>query len=268
MGVLNVTPDSFSDGGRFFEPDAALARGRSLLDEGADLIDVGGESTRPSALPVPAEEQWRRIGPVVAALAAAGACVSVDTASAVVARQALDAGASVVNDVTALGDPAMAEVVREAGAGLVLMHMRGVPATMQQDPRYDDVVREVRDHLAGRMAAARSAGVGAEAIVVDPGLGFGKTADHNLTLLAGLGELCALGRPVMIGASRKRFLGGAAGAGVEARLEAGLAVAALAVDQGAAIVRTHDVAATRRAVEMAAAVRAARRTRERTRTGQ
>ena len=190
MGVVNVTPDSFSDGGRYFAPGAALAHARRLLAEGADLLDLGAESTRPGAAPVTAAEQIRRLAPVLEALAGEpGACVAVDTASAQVAEYALERGARVVNDVTALADPGMAERVAAAGAGVVLMHMAGTPATMQRDPRYEDVAREVGGWFAGRLAAARAAGIAAEAVALDPGIGFGKTAEHNLQLLARLGEL-------------------------------------------------------------------------------
>jgi dihydropteroate synthase len=260
MGVVNVTPDSFSDGGRFLAPEAAVGQARRLLAEGADLLDLGAESTRPGAAPVPAEEQLRRLEPVLRALAEeAAACLSVDTASAAVAARALELGAQVVNDVTGLGDPAMAGVVAGSGAGLVLMHLRGTPATMQQDPRYDDAAREVRDHLAGRLAAARAAGVDSERVALDPGIGFGKTVRHNFELLARLGELATLGRPLVVGVSRKSFLGQTLGLPVEERLEGGLAAAAVAAFLGARVVRTHDVAATVRAVRIADELRAAGR---------
>jgi len=260
MGVVNVTPDSFSDGGRYLEPAAAIAQARRLLDEGADLLDLGAESTRPGAQPVPAGEQLRRLEPVLAALAGEDrACVSVDTADARVAERALELGARVVNDVTALRDPRMAAVAAEAGAGLVLMHLRGDPATMQQDPRYEDVTREVREHLAARLEAARQAGVAPEQVALDPGIGFGKTVRHNFELLARLGELEALGRPLVVGVSRKSFIGRTLDLPPDQRLEGGLAAAAVAVYLGARIVRTHDVAATVRAVRVADALRGARR---------
>ncbi len=262
MGVLNVTPDSFSDGGRYLEPRAALQHAQRMIDEGADLIDVGAESTRPGSAPVPAAEQWRRLEPVLRGLAALEVAVSVDTASADVARRALAAGADVINDVAALGDPDMAKVVADAGAGLVLMHMRGTPATMQQNPRYDDVVAEVRAWLAGRAAAARAAGIEAERIALDPGIGFGKTLSHNLALIAGLPALRAAGHPLLVGLSRKRFIGVVLDTGIEGRLEGGLAAGAVAVYAGADILRTHDVQATVRAARMAAALRAHRRERE------
>jgi dihydropteroate synthase len=258
MGILNVTPDSFSDGGRHLEPRAAIARARAMLDEGADLIDVGAESTRPGAAPVAVDEQWRRLAPVLEALAGPGAALSVDTASAEVARRALAAGAHAINDVTALGDPQMGSVAAAAGAGIVLMHMRGTPATMQEAPRYRDPVAEIRDWLAERVRAARAAGIALERIAIDPGIGFGKTADHNLALIAGLDAFAALGRPVLVGLSRKRFIGAVLERGVDGRLEGGLAASAIAVFQGAGILRTHDVRETVLAVRMAAALRDAR----------
>jgi dihydropteroate synthase len=261
MGVVNITPDSFSDGGRFFAPEAAVAQARELLAAGADLLDLGAESTRPGAAPIAPAEQLRRLEPVLTALAAEpGTCLSVDTASAEVASRALELGAHAVNDVTALGDPAMAEAVARQGAGLALMHMRGSPATMQQDPRYEDVAREVREHLAGRLEAARRGGVAAECVALDPGIGFGKTVRHNFELLARIEELGSLGRPVMVGVSRKSFLGITLDLPVDQRVEGGLAAAALAVFLGARIVRTHDVAPTVRAVRIADELRAARRT--------
>jgi len=261
MGVVNVTPDSFSDGGHFLEPAAAVEHAFRLAAEGADIVDLGAESTRPGAEPVPAAAQLRRLVPVLEPLArAGGVCVSVDTASAEVARAALDLGAHVVNDVTALGDPAMPAVVAAAGAGVVLMHMQGEPRSMQRAPRYADVAREVAEFLGARLAAARAAGIAADCVALDPGIGFGKTLEHNLQLIARLGELAALGRPVVLGASRKRFLGTLTGdAPADQRLEAGLAAAAIAVWNGAGVVRTHDVAATARAVRVVAAIARARR---------
>lgn len=261
MGVLNVTPDSFSDGGRYLDPDAAIARGRELLAEGADLLDLGAESTRPGAAAVPAAEQVRRLEPVVKALLAEpGAVLSVDTRSAVVAARALEWGAHVVNDVSALGDPDMAAVVAPSGAGLVLMHMRGTPATMQSDLRYDDVVAEVAAHLRRRLAAAGAAGIAAERVALDPGIGFGKSAEQSLRLLARADDLAALGRPLLVGASRKSFLARLLGdAPADRRLEASLAAAALAAFLGARILRVHDVAATARVLKVADAARTARR---------
>jgi dihydropteroate synthase len=257
MGILNVTPDSFSDGGRYFEPGAAVTRGRQLLDDGAALLDLGGESTRPGSAPVGPEEQWRRIGPVLSELAAdSRAAISVDTSSAEVAERALAAGALVVNDITALRDPRMPEVVRASGAGLVLMHMKGTPADMQRNPRYEDPAREIADWLAVRMRGAIHAGIAEERLALDPGIGFGKSVAHNLRLLAGLDRLASLGRPVVVGVSRKSFLGELLDdAPVDQRMEAGLAAAAVAVFLGASVVRTHDVAATVRAVRLAAAIR-------------
>ena len=266
MGIVNVTPDSFSDGGRTLDPRAAAERARALAAEGADVVDLGAESTRPGSSPVPAAEQWRRLEPVLAALNGSRApALSVDTASAEVAARALEAGACAVNDVSALRDPEMARVVGDAGAGLVLMHMRGTPATMQQDPRYGDAAAEVAAWLTGRLERARRAGIRDEAVVLDPGIGFGKTVRHNLELLARLEELAALGRPVLVGVSRKSFLGAppprdpGAALPVDQRLEAGLAATAVAVFLGARIVRTHDVAATVRAARIADRLREARR---------
>jgi dihydropteroate synthase len=256
MGVLNVTPDSFSDGGAFLEPDAAVAHGRQLAAEGADMIDVGGESTRPGAEPVPAGEELRRILPVVERLAEeAEAPISIDTRKAEVARAGLAAGATFVNDVSALrGDPDMAPVVGAAGADLCLMHMRGEPGTMQDDPRYDDVVAEVRSFLEERLAFAVAEGIPEGRIWLDPGIGFGKTLDHNLELLRRLGEIVAIGCPVIVGASRKRFIGALTGRPEGERLAGSLAAAVVACDRGAAMVRVHDVAATREALAVAAGV--------------
>jgi len=262
MGIVNVTPDSFSDGGRHLDPASAVARVHALITEGADLVDLGAESTRPGALPVAAAEQMRRLEPVLERLDLgrdASLAISVDTADADVAARALDLGALAVNDVTGLGDPRMAAVVAARGAGLVLMHMKGEPRTMQVDPRYDDVVREVREHLSERVSRARAAGVAEDALVLDPGIGFGKSVAHNFELLAHLEELLALGRPLLVGVSRKSFLGKAEGLEPEQRLAGGLAATAIAVERGASIVRTHDVLETRRAARIAARVRAARR---------
>src|SRR5262245_43735773 len=226
MGVVNITPDSFSDGGRFLSPQAALARARQLLAEGADLLDLGAESTRPGSRPVPPEEQWHRLAPVLEQLSnQAETVVSVDTASASVAERALEAGARVVNDVTALGDPSMAGLVASAGAGVVLTHMRGTPADMQRDPRYDDVAREVADPLTRRVEAARAGGIEDRQLALDPGIGFGKTTRHNLELLARLETLADLGRPVLVGVSRKSVIGRVLDLPVDQRLEGGLAAA-------------------------------------------
>jgi dihydropteroate synthase len=256
MGVLNVTPDSFSDGGSFLEPDAAIAHGRLLASEGADLIDVGGESTRPGSEPVSQEEEVRRVVPVIEQLAAAVETpISIDTRKAGVARAALAAGAGFVNDVSALrGDPDMAGVVAESGADLCLMHMQGEPGTMQDHPRYDDVVSDVEDFLEKQLAFAIGEGVSAEKVWLDPGIGFGKTLDHNLELLRRLGEIVAIGQPVVVGASRKRFIGALTGRPEGERLAGSLAAAVIACERGAAMVRVHDVAATREALAVAAGV--------------
>jgi dihydropteroate synthase len=242
MGALNVTPDSFSDGGLYASTGAAVGRGLEMLAEGADLVDVGGESTRPGADPVPAEEELRRVLPVVRALAAAGAVVSIDTAKAEVAAAALEAGALVVNDVTALGDPGMAGVVAGAGAGVVLMHMQGTPRTMQDDPRYGDVLSEVAAFLVSRADAARAAGIDPASICIDPGIGFGKRLEHNLALLAGVPRLAALGYPVLVGASRKRFIADILGPIPAADRDVATAAAhVLAIAGGASMIRTHNV---------------------------
>ena len=243
MGVVNVTPDSFSDGGRFFSPARAAAQGRRLREEGAHVIDVGGASTRPGAEEVAEAEELRRVAEVVRELAAEGALVSIDTSRPRVAEACLEAGAAAVNDVTALAADGMARVCAEAGAGVVLMHMQGDPRTMQIRPRYGEVVTEVRDFLRSRAAAAEEAGVDRRAIAVDPGIGFGKTLSHNLELLAGLGSLAADGRPVAVGVSRKSFLGRITGRPVEDRDTASAAAAALAVRNGASMIRTHNAAA-------------------------
>jgi dihydropteroate synthase len=253
MGVVNVTPDSFSDGGRYLDHAAALAHARALVAQGADWIDIGGESTRPGAEPVPVDEERRRVVPVVTALAAEGVPTSVDTRTPAVADAAVAAGARMVNDVSA--SPALAAVAAAGGAAYVAMHMQGEPRTMQDAPAYADVVTEVRDHLVARADAARAAGV--DDVYVDPGIGFGKTLAHNLDLLANLDVLVATGYPVLVGTSRKGMLGtlaaraDAAGAVPPAgdRLEGSVATAVWALLRGAAMVRVHDVAATVRAVE-------------------
>jgi dihydropteroate synthase len=259
MGIVNVTPDSFSDGGRWAATDAAVAHGLVLAGQGADVLDVGGESTRPGAAAVSLEEELRRVVPTVRELARqTDVPVSVDTSKAEVARQALAAGACIVNDVTALtGDPAMGAVVAASGAGVVLMHMRGTPRDMQCEPRYDDVIAEVYAALAGYVAAARQAGVAGAAMLVDPGIGFGKTGRHNLELLAGLARFADLA-PVLVGASRKRFIGELTGAPVEARLAGSLAVAVWCARQGAAVVRVHDVRETCDALRVWAGLEACR----------
>jgi len=253
MGILNVTPDSFSDGGRFLSPDAAVERALAMEKEGADIIDVGGESSRPGAEPVPVEEELRRVLPVLERLRGKLRIpISIDTTKAEVAEAALRAGASIVNDISALRfDPAMASLVAKFGAGLVLMHMLGTPKTMQQAPHYEDVVTEVRDFLAERAQYAQSQGIPREAIAVDPGIGFGKTVEHNLELLRRLPELVELGFPVLVGPSRKSFIGAILGLGVEERLEGTLAACAVAVVRGADILRVHDVKEVRRAADLA-----------------
>ncbi len=253
MGVVNVTPDSFSDGGRLATPAAAIAHGRELVEEGADIVDVGGESTRPGAAPVDEGEELRRVVPVVEALAP-HVRVSVDTSKAAVARAAVAAGATMLNDVRA----SLHEIAAELGVGWVAMHMAGEPSTMQVDPHYDDVVGEVCDFLRDRLAVARAAGV--EEVWVDPGIGFGKTTAHNLSLLRHLDQVVALGAPVVVGTSRKAFLGAVLGrsdgldgpAPVDDRLEGSVATAVWAMTVGAAMVRVHDVLACRQAVAVVA----------------
>jgi dihydropteroate synthase len=254
VGVVNVTPDSFSDGGHFLRPEAATALALGYLTEGASLVDVGGESTRPGSAGVTAEEELRRLEPVLEHLQ--GSPVSIDTSKAAVARRALDLGAVMVNDVTALrGDPELAGAVADGGAYVCLMHMLGEPRTMQDDPRYEDVVSEVKAFLEERLAFAVEAGIPEEHICLDPGIGFGKTVEHNVEILARLDELVALGRPVLVGASRKRFLGRLLGDpnALTGPLSAGVAVAVLAFDRGASLFRVHDV---RQHVEALTAARA------------
>jgi dihydropteroate synthase len=254
MGIVNVTPDSFSDGGRYLDAEAAIAHGLKLLADGADVLDVGGESTRPGAAAVGAAEEEKRVLPVVEALAVAGARVSVDTSKAAVAAAALAAGASIVNDVTALGDPEMAGVCAGAGCDLVLMHMKGTPRTMQDDPSYEDVVAEVREFLAGRLATAEAAGIDPDQVWLDPGIGFGKTVDHNLELIARIDRIADLGRPVVVGASRKTFIGAITGRPVDERLGGSIAAGLAAVAGGADVLRVHDVAETVDALRVEAAV--------------
>jgi dihydropteroate synthase len=257
MGVVNVTPDSFSDGGRYLDAGAAIDHGLSLASEGADILDVGGESTRPGAAPVPEEEELRRVMPVIEGLISAGcaARISIDTFKSAVAARALDAGATLVNDVTALrGDPEMAGVVAAAGAECCLMHMLGDPRTMQDDPHYDDVVGDIKAFLEERIAFAVEAGIGAERILVDPGIGFGKTVAHNLELLRRLGEFLDLGRPLVIGTSRKSFLGRLTGReSPEDRVAATIATCVLAYEREARIFRVHDVGPVRDALTVTAA---------------
>jgi dihydropteroate synthase len=252
MGVLNVTPDSFSDGGDHADPAVAIEAGRAMLAAGAAIVDVGGESTRPGSPPTPPDIEQARILPVVRALAETGACVSVDTRHAATMQAALAAGARVINDIAGLAfDPEARAVVARAGCAVVLMHMRGTPDTMNAQARYDDVVAEVAAELADRMQAAIAAGIRPERIALDPGIGFAKTADHNLALLRGLPALRRLGRPLLVGVSRKRFIGTVTGvAAPRDRLAGSLAAGLFAVGQGAAILRVHDVAETVQALRM------------------
>lgn len=247
MGILNVTPDSFYDGGRWDTTEAAVRRGLDLVESGADVVDVGGESTRPGADPVGLDEELDRVVPVVRALARrVDVPISVDTSKAEVARRALEAGAGWVNDVTALrGDPSIGSIVAEHDARLVLMHMQGTPATMQEDPRYDDVVDDVREFLERRAERALEAGVPAEDLLVDPGIGFGKRLEHNRALLRNVGTLRATGYPVLVGHSRKSFLGEVLGRGTEDRLAGTLAVSEHLMASGVDVLRVHDVAAHR-----------------------
>jgi dihydropteroate synthase len=256
MGVVNVTPDSFSDGGQFLDPGQALAHARRLIDEGADLLDIGGESTRPGAHAVSTEEELRRVLPVLEGLRDAPVPIAVDTVKPDVMRAALAAGAAMINDVNALRAPGAVEVVAASEAGVCLMHMQGEPRTMQADPSYGDVVIEVGTFLKARAAAAEAAGIARERIVIDPGFGFGKKAQHNLTLLRRLAEIAALGYPVLAGLSRKSTLGGITGRPPAERTAASVAAALLAVERGARIVRVHDVAATKDALAVWSAVRA------------
>ncbi len=260
MGIVNVTPDSFSDGGVFFDPERAVEHALALACEGADILDVGGESTRPGSLPVPADEELARVLPVIRKLRPrTGVLISVDTTKSAVARAALDAGADIVNDTSALrDDPEMAAVVARSGAAVVLMHMKGTPRTMQEAPHYDDLVGEIRSFLAARCRAAEAAGIAAERIIVDPGIGFGKTAEHNLALIERLDAFRDLGRPLCVGFSRKAFIGRVLGLPPGERLEGTIAAAVLSVSRGAEILRVHDVGPVARAVRMAEAILGAR----------
>ena len=256
MGILNVTPDSFSDGGMYLAPESAVARGLQMIAEGADILDVGGESSRPGAAPVSEEEELKRVVPVVARLAGGkGALVSVDTCKARVAREAVGAGASIINDISAMRfDPAMSGVAAETGAGVILMHMQGTPRDMQENPSYTDLFGEITAFLRGRMDAVRSAGVAEEAVVLDPGIGFGKTVEHNLEIIRGLGRFKPLGRPLLAGPSRKSFIGAVLDLPAGERLEGTAAAVAMAVANGADIVRVHDVKEMIRAARMADAL--------------
>ena len=257
MGILNVTPDSFSDGGRFLDPVLAVDQAQKMIAEGTDIIDIGGESTRPGASYVSEDEEIARIRPIVEAL---GKCtdvpLSIDTQKASVAQVALDCGASIVNDVSALQDDCrMAQVVQESGAGVVLMHRQGSSATMQEAPQYKDVVGEVKSFLSERVALARSMGISPDRIIIDPGIGFGKTCYHNLKILANIGEFLQLEQPLMIGLSRKAFIGELTGKPVTEREMGNAAAIATAVWQGAHILRVHDVAAMKDAIRVAQALR-------------
>jgi dihydropteroate synthase len=254
MGVLNVTPDSFSDGGRFVDFDRAVEHGRQMVADGADIIDVGGESSRPGAQTVPVGEELERIRPVIERLAAEiRVPISVDTYKAKVAEEAFKAGATIMNDITGLTDRKMVKVAADHGAPVVVMHMKGTPKTMQKEPHYSDVVAEVSNFLRDRIEFAHDMGV--NETIVDPGIGFGKTTAHNLEILRRLGEFKALGRPILVGPSRKAFIGNVTGLPVDARLEGTLAAIAIAVHNGADIVRVHDVAECRRAAQVAYAIR-------------
>lgn len=256
MGVLNVTPDSFSDGGLHFDPSAAISHARRMRNEGADLIDVGGESTRPGSSPVPEDVQIRRILPVVAALAVDGFALSIDTTRAAVAEAALDAGACLINDISAArDDPTMLPMAARRGRPIILMHMQGTPATMQQEPKYQDVTAEVVEFLQDRIQAAVAAGVARGKILIDPGIGFGKTTAHNLELLKELNAFSAVAAPIVVGTSRKRFIGQITGEPNAAdRLFGGAAAVAWSVAHGAAIVRVHDVRATAQVIRMTRAI--------------
>jgi dihydropteroate synthase len=248
MGVVNVTPDSFSDGGRFLGTQQALEHARLLIGEGADILDIGGESSRPAAEPVGLDEELRRVMPVLEQLAQMPVPVSVDTRKPEVMRRAIAAGAAMVNDINALREPGALEAVAQSQAAVCLMHMQGEPRFMQRDPQYKDVVAEVTAFLALRVEAAQQAGIARERIVVDPGFGFGKSTGHNLELLQGLGTIGGLGQPVLVGLSRKSLFGKITGKPVADRVSASVAAALLAVERGAALVRVHDVAATRDAL--------------------
>jgi len=253
MGVVNVTPDSFSDGGRYLETGAAVAHARKLAEEGADLIDIGAESSRPGAVGVSLEEELSRLMPVLEALRDLTVPISVDTVKPEVMRAAIDAGAAMVNDISALHSPGALETVAAADVGVCLMHMQGEPRTMQREPRYGDVVAEVKAFLAGRVAQAEARGVARERIVIDPGFGFGKSVEHNFELLRNLERLAEVGVPVMAGWSHKSTLGAITGRPAGERVAASIAAALLAVQHGARILRVHDVAATRDALAVLAA---------------
>ena len=253
-GVVNVTPDSFSDGGHYLEPGAAIAHARRLVEEGADLLDIGAESSRPGAESVSAERELSRLMPVLDGLRGCPIPISVDTVKAEVMRAAIGAGAAMINDISALRSPGALETLAASDAGVCLMHMQGEPRTMQREPRYGDVVAEVRSFLEARVAAVEARGIARERIVIDPGFGFGKTVEHNFELLRHLDRFAEMGLPVMAGWSRKSTLGAVTGRGAAERLAASIAAALLAVQHGATIVRVHDVAATRDALAVLAAM--------------
>lgn len=256
LGIVNVTPDSFSDGGRYFDSEVAVAHAVQLVEEGADMLDIGAESTRPGAVPVEATEERRRLIPVVRAIAKAVAVpISIDTSKASVAKAAINEGAVIVNDVTGLrGDPAMVDLIAQTGAGIVLMHMQGTPQTMQQAPEYQDVVEDVAAFLSERAQYAIGRGIAQSQIIIDPGIGFGKVLVQNLDLLGQLSRFIQLGYPLLIGPSRKSFIGQLTGQPVEDRAWGTAAAVAIAVEQGAHILRVHDVRAMRDVVEVAAAI--------------
>jgi dihydropteroate synthase len=255
MGIVNVTPDSFSDGGKYESTEKAVEHALKLVEEGADILDIGGESTRPGATPVSLEDELSRVVPVIEQLSKLTQVpLSIDTYKPQVMQAALDAGADLINDVRALQEPGALDIAARSTAGVCLMHMQGLPATMQLDPQYDDVVAEVRAFLAARMAAAEAAGISRSRIVLDPGFGFGKRTEHNIALLQGLPEILSLGRPLLVGLSRKSVLGQITGGDVYVRLHASLAASVISVMKGARIVRVHDVKATADALKVAAAV--------------
>jgi len=256
MGILNITPDSFSDGGRFLDRATAVAHATRMVDDGADILDVGGESTRPGSNPVSADEELERVHPLIERLAELHPAVpiSIDTRKADVAAEALDAGATIVNDVSGGADPAMFDVVRDREAAAVLMHMRGDPTTMQEAPHYDDVVGEVHEYLRQRIEAAELAGIDPERIAIDPGIGFGKDLDHNLDLMHGVDALLDLGRPVLVGPSRKKFIGTILDLPVEERVEGTLGAVVWMIARGAHLVRVHDVREVVRAVRVSDAI--------------
>ncbi|HYA65685.1 MAG TPA: dihydropteroate synthase [Burkholderiaceae bacterium] len=259
MGVLNVTPDSFSDGGRFVQLDAALLHARQMIDDGADIIDIGGESTRPGATPISPETEMQRVLPVLRALQGARVPISVDTSQPALMRAALEEGACIINDVRGFRTNQAVEAVRDSDCGLVVMHMQGEPASMQRQPVYDDVIAEVSSWLARRCDELALAGIARERMVVDPGFGFGKNHEHNRQLLASIGKLLSVGQPLLVGVSRKSTLGEITGKPAEQRLSASLAAALIAIEGGARIVRVHDVGATRDAIAVWEAVQAEQR---------